>query len=402
MIKHKISNNKSMLKTISTILFAAGLSISMGVFAKDSLYTKGQKQLDSREWNAAQQTFKKLSAEKGSKQDAALYWLAYSQFKNNQSQSALKTISKLNKDFPKSRWIDDAKALKIEIADSRGEPVEIDDDEMKLYAINSLMNSSSEKTVPILAKIITGKSSDKIKKRALFVLSQSNKQEAYELITKLASDDSNATLQKYAIHTLGVSGSKKATSLLKQVYDKTKNKEIKLDVIKSYMVSGNSDELIDIARSEKDAELKSRAIRMIGVMSESDVLLKMYQEKAFVDNRMEIIKGIAVGGGGDALFEIIKTEKDEELLLSAIKSVGIVSSHKTGDKLTSLYAEKKNKEIRFAIIRALFVQSNAKGLVALVKQEKDPELKRKILRNLSMMGSDESNEYFAKILEGEG
>ena len=402
MIKQNSHRNKSALKTISTILLAAGLSISLSVIAKDSLYSKGQKQLDSREWNAAQQTFKKLSATKGSKQDAALYWLAYSQFKNNQSQSALKTISRLNKNFPKSRWIDDGNALKIEIADSRGEPVDIDDDELKLYAINSLMNSSSEKSVPLLAKIITGKSSDKIKKRALFVLSQSNKQEAYELIAKLASDDSNLTLQKYAIRTLGVSGSKKATILLKQVYANTKNKNVKLDVIKSYMVSGNSDELIDIARSETDDELKSRAIKMIGVMSKPDVLLKMYKEKAFADNRMDIIRGIAVGGGGDALFEIIKTEKDEELLLKAIKSVGIVSRHKTGDKLASLYAEKTNKEVRFAIIRALFVQSNAKGLVALVKQEKDPELKRKILRSLSMMGSDESDEYFAKILESEG
>jgi len=110
MIKQNTTSGRSVLKTISTIFFAAGLSISMSIFAKDSLYSKGQKQLDSREWSAAQQTFKKLSSEKGGKQDAALYWLAYSQFKNSQSQNALKTISKLNKNFPKSRWIDDAKA----------------------------------------------------------------------------------------------------------------------------------------------------------------------------------------------------------------------------------------------------------------------------------------------------
>ncbi len=161
-------------------------------------------------------------------------------------------------------------------------------------------------------------------------------------------------------------------------------------------------QIIAIARNEKDKKLKSRAIKMIGVMSKPDVLLKMYHEKAFADNRMEIIRGIAVSGSGDALFEIIKVEKDEKLLLKAIKSVGIVSSHKTGDKLTNLYAEKKDKEIRFAIIRALFIQSNAKGLVSLVKQEKNPELKRKILRSLSMMSSSESDEYFAKILETEG
>ncbi len=141
---------------------------------------------------------------------------------------------------------------------------------------------------------------------------------------------------------------------------------------------------------------------MIGVMSKSDVLLELYHEKAFAEFRHEIIRGIAVGGGVDALFKIIETEKNEELLLSAIKSTGIVGQSKSADKLEKLYTENSSKNMRLAIVKALFVQSNAKSLVKIVKQEKDPSIKRKILRNLSIMGSDEASEYFDSILGSEG
>ncbi len=241
-----------MIKKISVLVIAASLTVSFASFAKDSLYDKGQKQLDSREWSTAQKTFETLVNKKGSKQDAALYWLAYSQFKNSQSQVALKTLSSLSVKFPNSKWIDDARALTVEIKDELGESAEITDDEMKLYAINSLMNTSSKKSVPILEKIINGNSSDKIKKRALFVLSQSGQQEAFNLIAKFASDESNETLQNYAIRTLGVSGSKKATPLLKEIYNASSNKKTKNNIIKSFMMSGESDELVSLARTEKD------------------------------------------------------------------------------------------------------------------------------------------------------
>ena len=396
------TNSKSSLKRMAVFLFAVSITASFSAMAKENLYTKGQQLLDDGKWAAAETTFKKLVANNGKKRDAGLYWLAYSQFKNNQHQAALTTIARLSKDFPNSNWLDDAKALKVEIADSRGEPLEIDDDELKLYAINSLMNSSSKKAVPLLSKIILGNGSDKIKKRALFVLSQSNKPEAYELIAKLAMDDSDVSIQKYAVHTLAISGSQKAIPLLEKVYSTTTSKEIKMLVIHGFMVSNTSDELLRIARNEKDIELKSNAIKTIGILGKSERLLKMYREKMFADYREQIIRGIAIGGGAEQLFNIIDSEKNELFLIKAIESSGILGKHKSSEKLTKLYQQRNVKAVRFAIIKALFMQSNARELINLLKQEKDPNLKRKILKSLSIMGSDESDEYFARILNAEG
>lgn len=389
-------------KRATTTLIAITLSFSAVTFAKDSLYSEGQKQLDNREWRAAQQTFNQILENKSGRQDAALYWLAYAQFKSSEHQSALNTIKKLGRDFPQSRWIDDAQALKVEIRDVQGDSAEIDDDELKLYAINSLMSSPSKKTVPILTKIIKGNSSDKIKKRAMFVLTQTNSADAFEEIAKLAAEDSNETIQRYAIEMLGVSGTKKSIDLLSNVYQQSNNENIKRRILQSYMVAGEHKQLLDLARSEKSEPLKVKAIDLLGVMGRSQDLVSLYKEKAFSAQRERIIHGLAVGGSSEELVEIINSEKDSELVVTAVEKMGIIGGRKTEGKLIEIYNNDADREVKYAVIKALFVQGNAKQLVSLVKKEKDPALKRKMLKNLSIMGGDESSEFFNEILEGEG
>ena len=53
--------------------------------------------------------------DEGTKADAALYWKAYAQNKLGQRPEALATINVLLKDYPKSRYLSDAKALEVEV-----------------------------------------------------------------------------------------------------------------------------------------------------------------------------------------------------------------------------------------------------------------------------------------------
>ncbi|TQV89359.1 HEAT repeat domain-containing protein [Aliikangiella coralliicola] len=399
--KYSHNNEVSVTKKLSLFLATALFSCSVLAASADRLYTKGQQQLDNKEWQEAQKTFSSLAKEENKKQDAALYWLAYAQFKNNQNRQALKTIKRLTNEHPKSRWKDDAGALKIEIQEKSGEVAEVDNDELKLYAIDSLMNSSSEKAPQILKKILKGNSSNKIKKRALFVLSQTNRQESFDIVAELAADNSNETLQKYAVETLGISGSKRALSLLQNIYPKVESDQVKRKILQSFMVAGSSDELVDIARTEQDAKLKRRAIKLIGVMSKSDVLMDMYKDKAFADYRKQIIKSLSVGRGYQSLVSIVKTEKDDELLTYSVEKLGHFNAKETGDILSNLYTQRDSAAVKKGIIKALFIQSNAKGLINVIKVEKDPDLKRRALKKLSVMDSDDAIDYFTKILDNE-
>ncbi|MBV1909063.1 MAG: HEAT repeat domain-containing protein [Kangiellaceae bacterium] len=396
------NTSRNLKKTVATLIVASVLGVSSSILAKESLYAKGQSQLDAKNWNEAQQTFNRILSQKKGKHDAALYWLSYAQFHNNQSQPALKTIAKLIKAHPKSSWIDDAQALRVEIKDRLGDSAEIDNDELKLYAINSLMNSSSEKTLPLLTKIIKGKSSIRIKKRAMFVLSQSGNPRAFELLAELAGNDKNETLQSYAIETLGISGSKKAMAFLVNVYSETSNETIKSKVLRGLMVANDSASLISISRSESNPDLKRRAIKLLGSMGHGKSLVGFYKEKGFKAFRKDLIHALAIGGSAERLFTLIETEKDDELKLYAVQKLGIVGGKKVSEELSKIYQANKSIDVRKAVVKALFIQSNSKALIALLKTEKQPAIKRDILKKLSIMGDDESVDYFANILDDEG
>ena len=108
------------------------------------------------------------SAMHGRKLDGAMYWKAYALNKAGNKAQALTVIGELRKNYPKSTWLRDAGALEQEIRGG-GNPENISDEELKLLALQSLMNSDPEKAVPLLDKVIQGNNSPKLKDKAFFV-----------------------------------------------------------------------------------------------------------------------------------------------------------------------------------------------------------------------------------------
>lgn len=400
MSKQSKSTNTARTWLLGCTLAAAALALP--TFAQSGLYELGQQQLDSKDYAAAQKSFADMAESDNPKQDAALYWLAYAQFKNQRDQQALSTLKQLQRAHPNSRWTDDARALEVEIQDKRGGKLDVNNDEMKLYALDSLMNAEPEKSIDILERLMASENSDKVKQRALFVLSQINDASAFELIARIAKDNRNTAMQEEAVRVLGISGEDEAIALLADIYQTSGSTRIKAQVLESYMISDRSADLIRVAKTETDPELKVQAIRLIGVMSEPEVLLELYRDKAFADYRSDILDGIAISDGNDVLMDLVNTEQDESLRIDAIEKMGITSQQETGAYLTDIYQRNPSHAIRAAVLHALFIQDNAQALIALSKAETDPTLKRKALESLSMMNSDESRQYFSDILSDEG
>jgi hypothetical protein len=51
------------------------------------------------------------------------------------------------------------------------------------------------------------------------------------------------------------------------------------------------------------------------------------------------------------------------------------------------------------VLQAFFVQGNAKRLIEIARTEKDPELKRKAVQHLSVMGHPDATKFLLEILE---
>src|ERR1041385_8392775 len=185
---------------------------------EDELYSAAKDALDNGEYDNAIRQFYEVVKIHGRKADGAMYWKAYALNKAGNKAQALTAIGELRRNYPKSNWLRDAGALEQEI---RGvsNPENISDEELKLLAIQTLMNSDQEKAVPLLEKIIMGNYSPKLKERALFVLSQIGSEKAQQILMGVAKANNQPDLQKRAIRNLGMNGNSRNRAVLKEIYN---------------------------------------------------------------------------------------------------------------------------------------------------------------------------------------
>lgn len=369
--------------------------------AESDLYAEGTDAIDDEEWTRAIDVFKRVVAMKGKRVDAALYWMAYAQNKAGRGGEALQTLEALRHAHPDSRWTKDAKVLQLDIQRSSGQrvdPSKVDDDELKLIAIQGLMSSDPQRALPLLKKLVEGPYSKRIKEQALFVLSQSPAPEAGQIIASVARGSAHPELQSDAIKYIGLSG-KKNLPLLGEVYQSTSNEEVKRDILRAYMTAGAKQPIYAAAKAEKSAKVRVEAIRMLGVLGATQELQQMYRGEPSPELKRSIIESLFVGGNADAVLDIARSESDPNLRADAVRTLGLLNRERTGATLVQLYRGESDAQVRRAALEGLFVQGNAKALVDLARGEKDPKWKRAIVQRLSVMSSKDASDYLTDLLK---
>lgn len=365
-------------------------------------YNRGKEDLDRRNYERAMAEFQKVIDAKSARADGALYWKAYALNKLGRRTEALAALEELQKTYPKSGWINDARALAAEVRQSTGQAVSPEnqsDEDLKLLAINSLINSDPDRTVPLLQKLLADpKNSPKLKERALFVLAQNHNPKSREILTQIAKGASNPDVQLKAVEYLGVFGSTESRQVLGDVYKSTNDPAVKRAILRSYMISQDHEHLLAAAKSEPDAELRREAIRLLGVAHGQSELAELYATESSPDVKAEILHGLFVGGSVDKLIDLARTEKDPKLRAEAIHLLGISRREQTSAALTSMYASETDKGVKEQIVQALFLQGDAKPLVEIARKESDRDLKAQIVKRLSLMHSKEATDYMMELL----
>src|SRR5947208_15995110 len=279
------------------------------------LYDDGREDLDEDRYDRAAAKFKQLADLNGPQTDAALYWKAYAENRMGKRDTALATIADMKRRFPQSRWQKDATALEIEVKQSTGQPVkpaDQSDEELKMLAIQGLMSSDPERTLPLLEKVINGSGSPKEKAKALFVLAQSGSAQAREILGRIARGQTNPDLQRKAVEYLGLFGGSEARKTLADVYASSNDASVKHAILRSYMIGGDHERLFAAAKSEKDESLRREAIRQLGLVHGSSELEQLYQAETSPDLRREILQAFFLAGDSGKLLQAAKGAKDVE------------------------------------------------------------------------------------------
>jgi HEAT repeats len=386
------------------------LSASMAMAAAESadpkeeaLYADGTRAINESRWSEAEAIFARLAGQRGSRAEGAIYWKAYAENKEGQSSKAISSCAALRHGFPQSHWIEDCGALEIEIRDHSGQPappLAEQDDELKLLALNSLMQHDEAHALPAIRQILNSDHPERLKERALFVLAQSQSKEAQDLFAQIARGQSNPALQVKAIQMWAAFRGQQSADSLAGIYEQSHDDRVKKAVLQAYLISGNPGRLLEAARHESDPELARTAVHLLGALGAVPDLITLYHETNSVEVKSSILDGFIPAGskGSDALAGIATSEKNPELRRKAIRNLGVAGGAAVAPALVATYQNNADVETKRAALQGLFLTGDAHDLVALARAEKNPSLKTAIVQQLSLMQSKEATDYMLEIL----
>ena len=355
----------------------------------DDLYKEGTAALDDHQWQTAVDKFGQLANLHGARADEALYWKAYAFNKEGNRTGALATLAGLKRDYPKSRWLNDARALELQVRQASGQqvqPQDQPDQNLKLLAINGLMNSDPDRAVPLLEKFIRGDQPVQLKERALFVLIQSGSPQAREAVAQIARGSSNPDLQKKALDDLALFGGKQSQQLLADIYSSSGNVDIRRQILHDFMLSGDRDRLLAAAKSEKTPELRIDAIHQLGLVGAQDQLWQLYQQESSVNVKKEIIHAMFLGGNRVRIYDLARTERDPDLQREAIHSLGLLGAQ---DQLSQLYRQESSTDLKKEILHSLFLGGNRDKLDEIARSDPNPELRLEAIHDLGLLGAQD-------------
>jgi len=380
-------NMKGLIKTlviVTTVAAAAALA--------QTPYDEGQKALRAQHWMEAARQFAEAARIQGAESDriaAAMYWRAHALYKADHRGDAARQISELERSYPDSRWLAEARALQVEyqgsIEDAGAE------DELRVFALSQLIERDLERALPLLLEIMRETESDQARQDAMFVLGMSDSPKAQQAIAEAARNSDDPEMQAQAIQMLGAASSDASLSMLSGLYSDASDKRVKEAVIHAYISADSPDPLVAILKAEKNTDLQREVIHALGAMGETEALQELYPGLTSPETRMAAIEAFAIADDNQMLRQVLSTETDPELRQTAIQGIAMVEADDASEFLQSLYSETSSHDEKVAILESLVRLSDAEGLaLEIVNTERDPELLALSIQMLGVMGATES------------
>jgi hypothetical protein len=369
----------------------------------NTLYGRGLSALDDHHYDQALDDFTEVVNRGGPRADGALYWKAYTLNKLGRRDESVATIAQLRTSFASSHWLEDAKALELEVKQASGKPVSPEneaDDDLKLMALNGLSQSDPERTYPLIEKLLKGPASPKLKQKAIFVLAANSSPRAQQLLEQIARGNGNPDLQSTAIRYMVEDKQQpNRAQVLMEIYSSSSDPAVKREILNAFRNSRDYDHLLQIARTEKAPDLRQSAFGGLGERTGNAELWQLFQNETSPDARIQIIESMSSNGNTEKLAEVARTDKDPKVRIAAIRTLASYRAANMPETMATIYSAEQDPQVKRAIINQIASQRNAKTLVDLFHKEPNIELKKEIVQRLQNMRTPEANELFLEILK---
>jgi HEAT repeat protein len=396
--------------------------------------------IDSQRWAQAASAFDKFISQYPSDKslDAALYWLAYAQNKQNNFQGAYDALARLLQNYPRSSWADDGKALSYEVMSklNPGYHPDVDADgdaQLKIIALRTLCENDRANCSARVNEVLKSNNPASVKEAAIILLGRYGGTEAVPALIQLSRGEANERLRVRAITALGATNDERALDVLREIAmsaspDEGRSRTPAEAARAEWAVIGFDDDsptgaaihalanhenpravqiLGEVATSGKSQRARLAAIAVLSRRrgdSAVDELLRLYDALPEVQSKKYVLAGLAMRKDPRALgklADVARSSGDPELRRQAIRSISIRGEQASLDLLLPLYDPERDNDLKTALLEAFGQYQDQRAyqkLEQVVQNSSEPIERRKIALSMLSHSKDPQVKTFLENL----
>lgn len=322
----------------------------------DSLWRLARRAISDENYSRAAELFEQIVSRYPKSEYAgnSLYWRAYALFQNGRTadlKEAIAAIDRQARDYEDADSREEAKTLRTRVLselakrgdrgaaeelerqgkkleEERGCPSE--DDDVRLAALQGLMQMDSESALPILKQVLAkrGGCSESLRKHAVFIVSQKRGDEATTMLLDVARTDPSSEVRGEAIQWLGQAHSERAAAALDSIASSSPDEEIlekAIFALSQLHTSGAAQALKRLAQdSRRSSKVRSQAIFWFGQThrdaEDLRFLRDLFGKSEDEEVRSNIIQAMAQSRSSEGMRWLLDLARDKSISTEARKN----------------------------------------------------------------------------------
>ncbi len=389
----------------------------------DSLWQAARRAFNRGDYTSAANLYGDLTRRYPSSTRAgdALYWAAFALYKNDDLGRARSLLDTQQRRYPKAATLRDGDALLARIqtalakqgdeaagrwlaehaqasahADTthaKGCPSEDDDDDLRVAALNGLLQMDAANAVPILRKVLARRDAcaTALRRKAVFLVSQKRTAETEDILLDVAQHDPDSEVRQQAVFWLSQVPTERSVNMLDSILRTTDDDEIREKAVFA-LSQQHSPRAAQIVRAYAEnanapSDAREKAIFWLGQQHSTEnaaFLRGLYAKLTDQDLKEKVIFSLSQMRDADNGRWLMDVALNQREPIEMRKKALFWAGQTGGDlgQLTALYDRMQNPEMREQLIFVYAQRHEAAALdklIQIAKTEQDRELRKKAI-----------------------
>ena len=293
-------------------------------------------------------------------------------------------------------------------------PSEDDDDDIRMAALNALLQMDSERAIPILKQVLAKRDecSVALRRKAVFLVAQKQSDESATILLDAARNDPDVEVRRQAVFWLSEVHSDRALNALDSILNGSKDEEVQekaLFALSNTNTARGTEILRTYAQSNAPEELRAKAVFWLGQSSRRSSDNTAFLESLFDKTSSEeiqnaIIQAMSEAPGDEGARWMLGIVQNSKQPVETRKKALFWAGQRRGidiNTLLALYPKLDDQELKEHFIFVLSERREAAAtdkLIEIAKSDKDVEMRKKALFWLAQKNDPRAKQLLMEII----